>query len=97
MNDDEQAPAPTPTVLAEAKVITSGARNRDYGTPQENHDCTATMWNAYLQRKPEGYKLTAQDVCAFNILQKMSRQAHHPKRDNWVDVAGFAANAGECQ
>lgn len=70
-------------------------RMADYGHPSENHACTAHMWNAYLRRRFEGtgFRLDARDVCLLNVLQKISRDAHTRKRDNLVDVIGFAINA----
>jgi hypothetical protein len=74
------------TVLEEAARIVDGKRQHDYGTPAENHGRTAMLWNDYLS--VEG--ITARDVCAMNILQKLSRDVYCPKRDNLVDIAGYA-------
>lgn len=38
------------TILDEAGRITSGDRNVDYGTPLDNHTCTAALWTAFLSR-----------------------------------------------
>ncbi|MEK9721898.1 MAG: DUF6378 domain-containing protein [Rhodospirillaceae bacterium] len=76
------------TVLAEADRIVNGPRQDAYGHPSVNHACTARMWSAYL-----GTEITPRQVCMLNILQKCSRDAHEPKRDNLVDVAGWAENA----
>jgi hypothetical protein len=84
-------------VLDEAKEIVSGPRNKDYGAPSENHGCTATMFSAYLSRKMgTPVKVSARDVTMFNILQKISRDANCPSRDNAVDIAGYSANAEAC-
>lgn len=79
------------TVLDEAKRLSYGDRNHDYGTPADNHKRTAALWSDYL-----GIRLTARDVCAFNILQKLSRERYRPKRDNLVDVCGYADNMDRC-
>lgn len=76
------------TVLEEAANIVSGARNADYGDPRVNHARTAALWSAYL-----GVTITPRQVCVLNILQKASRDAHRAKRDNLVDIAGWARNA----
>ena len=85
------------SVLDEAARLVHGDRQEAYGHPADNHACTAAMWNAYLERRgafDENFPgLTARDVCWLNILQKASRDAHEPKRDNLVDTAGWAANA----
>lgn len=77
--------------MDEAKRLAYGDRNHDYGTPAENHGRTAALWSEYL-----GIRLTARDVCAFNILQKLSRERHRAKRDNLIDVAGYADNMDRC-
>lgn len=87
-------PNATETVLEEAQRIVLGARRDDYGTPLENHSRTAALWNAYIGSSI--HVLTARDVCMLNILQKVSRDRHCPKRDNLVDIAGFALNAAMC-
>ena len=42
---------------------------------------------------PQLVALGARDVCWLNILQKASRDANRPHRDNLVDCAGYARNA----
>jgi len=79
-------------LLNRASEIVCGDRASSYGTPQENHGRTAAMWSAYL-----GVEVTAADVCALNILQKLSRERNRPKHDNRVDIAGYAANMDCCQ
>jgi hypothetical protein len=79
-------------ILEEAASIVSGARNADYGTPLDNHQRTADLWSAYL-----GVTVSPRMVCMMNVLQKVSRDAHAPKRDNLVDIAGYARNAELCK
>lgn len=83
-------------ILAEADMLTSGDRNKSYGSPLDNHGCTAAMWSAYLSRR-HGVSLTLspEDVCFLNVLQKCSRAANSAdvKRDTIVDIAGYARNA----
>lgn len=76
------------TILDEASRITRGDRQASYGTPLSNHGLTAELWSAYLVAE-----ITPRDVCILNILQKISREARGPKRDNLVDIAGYARNA----
>lgn len=80
------------SVLLEAEQIVNGARRETYGAPKENHERTASLWTAYLSGR---LTLTARDVCMLNILQKISRDRHSPKRDNLVDGIGYFANAAE--
>lgn len=77
-------------VLAEALQVVKD-RGASYGPPSVNHARTAALWSAYL-----GVPITPRQVCMLNILQKISRDANKPKRDNLVDVAGFAWNAEAC-
>jgi len=90
----EQFAPPPESVLAEAARVTAGDRQRYYGHPSDNHGNTAELWTAYLRRK---YGITqalgARDVCMMMILLKVSRDANAPKRDNLVDVCGYARNA----
>lgn len=82
-------------ILQEADGLTSGDRNHQYGSPLANHTCTAALWSTWLARRHGvALTLTPDDVCALNILQKMSRAANSAeiKRDTIVDVAGFARN-----
>jgi len=73
--------------LEEAIEITGGDRNKDYGKPEDNHKRTAAFWTHYL-----GYKVNARQVCMMNVLQKISRDVAHPKRDNIVDIPGYCRN-----
>lgn len=81
-----------PSILSEAADIVGGSRQADYGTPLANHSRTAALWSAYL-----GIPVTARQVCMMNVLQKVSRDVHHSKRDNLVDIAGYAENANLCE
>lgn len=88
----------TETILQEAARIVHGARRDFYGHPIDNHGCTAELWAAWLNRR-FGHRLPleAEDVCHLLILQKESREAHQKKRDNIVDICGYAANVELCQ
>ena len=86
-----------PNILEEANNIVHGDRNEAYGHPEDNHTTTAILFSHFLKRKyGKGMGTTplldAEDVCFFNILQKISRAAESYRRDNLVDIAGYAAN-----
>ena len=73
-------------------------RGQVYGHPKINHTRTARPITAYLHNKGLGssYTITAEDVCAFNILQKLARLQHGAKHlDNLNDIAGYADNLKE--
>jgi hypothetical protein len=90
----EEAPQKVDSVLLEAQDVIHGARSRDYGAALDNHTATADMLSAYLRRKYGiAVSLTAEDVCLFNVLQKVARLANTPDhRDSLVDIAGYAGN-----
>lgn len=73
------------TIAAEADDITQGARNSDYGHPLNNFRHTAALWNANF-----GTSFTAEDVGLAMVLFKVSREQNKHKRDNLVDIAGYA-------
>jgi hypothetical protein len=94
----EEVFTPKLSVLQEAQKIIYGERNESYGDPADNHGTTAELFNAFIKRKyGEGKDwlmicLDAEDVCWFNVFQKISREAHCSKRDNLIDIAGYVGN-----
>jgi len=84
------------TLDAAASAV-CGPRNEDYGAPIEDFTTQAAMISAYLTRS-NGYtvQVTAGDIAALMVCVKLARQAHRPKMDNWVDIAGYAACGAEC-
>jgi hypothetical protein len=83
----------TETILEEAQRLVHGDRQGSYGHPLDNHGTTSEMMAAYLFRK-YGIRvpLVAEDTAVWNILQKVSREANAPKRDNRTDGAGYFEN-----
>lgn len=80
-------------VLQKADAITSGDREQDYGSPENNFARIAMMWSAYL-----GVTVSAKDVAAMMISVKLARIASgNAKDDNWIDIAGYAACGGEIE
>ena len=98
--DDIHTDPPIPTkgeatfeknILEEAIELTGGDRRRDYDHALPNHERIATLWNAYIGiRKHSEAPLTPADVATMMLLLKVARHAHNPKRDNLVDMAGYA-------
>ena len=81
-------------ILDEAKSLTDGDRQEDYGHPADDFARTALMWTGILGGKlREGSEVTAMDVPLCMIAVKLARQAHRDKRDNLVDIAGYARTA----
>lgn len=80
------------SVLNEANNIVNGARNKAYGSAEDNFQNIADLWNAYLQAA-----ITTVDVANMMALMKIARLKHSPDhRDSWVDIAGYAACGAEC-
>lgn len=84
----------TESILDEAKRITTTVRHGDYGHPSEDFARTAQMWTGILANKlRDGEQITAMDVPLCMVAVKLARQAHRHKRDNLVDIAGYARTA----
>ena len=73
------------SVLTEADALVSGDRQDTYGPPSEDFGRTAQLWSAVL-----GTPVTAAQVGLCMICVKLSRECHVHKRDNLVDIAGYA-------
>lgn len=95
----EEPTTPRGGVLEEAHDLIHGERNANYGTPTENFERTAALWNAQLGHKlAEGQAFTPQDVALLMVQLKMARLVTSPgKRDHYVDAAGYLACGWECQ
>ena len=78
-------------ILVEALRLTSGDRQATYGPPDQDFRRTAAMWTALF-----GHPFEPKDVALAMILLKASRQIHQRKRDNWVDMAGYARCGSIC-
>lgn len=82
------------SILDEAKRITEGVRRAEYGAPADDFARAAQMWTGILARKlREGEHVTAMDIPLCMIAIKLARQSHRHKRDNLVDIAGYARTA----
>jgi len=82
------------SILDTASRITAGCRQQDYGHPNDDFSRTAQMWTGVLAHKlRDGAAVTAMDIPLCMIAVKLARQAHHHKRDNLVDIAGYARTA----
>lgn len=78
-------------ILQEAMRLTSGDRQNSYGPPDQDFRRTADMWTGlFRDMLKDDASFEPFHVAQAMILLKMSRQLHQRKRDNWVDVAGYA-------
>lgn len=94
-----RAPAsPREALLTEATQLITGDRNKSYGSPTENFQNTADLWNVQFKHLlKDGAKFTAAHIAQAQIQLKMARMVAQPKRDNYLDVAGYAACGWECE
>ena len=78
-------------LLNKALEIVNGARQENYGSPEQNFSRIAAFWTLYLQRH-----ITPADVAIMMILMKTARLQNNVKHeDSWIDIAGYAANGVE--
>ena len=78
--------------------LVTGDRNDTHGDAFNNHAEIAEFWNIFLDKKLQPMaSITADDVALMMILIKISRnnQGKKVNIDNFVDMAGYAAIAGE--
>ena len=77
-------------ILEQAKICVCGDREEDYGSPEDNFSKIADLWSAYT-----GHTYSALDVAMMMSLLKIARIYAGTKSDSFVDLAGYAACAGE--
>lgn len=77
--------------LEQAMTIVCTDREKQYGSPEDNFNLIARLWEDY-----KGYPFTAHDVAVMMLLLKVARiKTGHNKADSYVDAAGYAACAAE--
>lgn len=77
-------------ILEQARRCVCGGREQEYGTPENNFSLVAKLWEAYT-----GHKFHAEDVAMMLSLLKVARIKAGIKPDSFIDLAGYAACAGE--
>ena len=79
------------SLLDEAKQTITGERQDQYGAPEDSFGLIARYWTIYL-----GSPVSPRDVAHLMALLKLARaQGQGFKRDNYVDLAGYAAIAAD--
>ncbi len=85
-------------ILDIAARITRGDRQAVYGPPEQDFKKTADMWTGLFQYMlAEDAKFEPRHVAMALICMKMSREFHQRKKDNWVDIAGYARCGSLCE
>lgn len=85
-------------ILEKATECVCGQRDIDYGTPENSFSLIANLWNSYLSGSFNGrsiHVITEKDVSIMMALLKIARIANSDNIDSFVDLAGYAACAGE--
>lgn len=77
-------------ILEQARKCVCGEREREYGRPENNFALIGKLWEAYT-----GMRYSAKDVAMMLALLKVARIKTGVKGDSFVDLAGYAACAGE--
>lgn len=78
-------------ILDKAKACVCGQREQDYGSPENNFQIIADLWEAY-----KGVVFTPTDVAMMMALLKIARiKSGTGTEDSFVDLAGYAACGGE--
>ena len=73
------------SILSEAEEIVNGSRHSDYGYAEESSSRVATIANVMT-----GKELSPEDCCAVLMAVKLVRESFAHKRDNLVDLCGYA-------
>ena len=79
-------------LLKEAKKLVEKDRHEDYGDKLKNHQNIAKLWSAFLD-----VEISAHDVAICMGLVKIARLKHAHKKDSYLDLAAYAAIAGEIE
>lgn len=87
-------------ILKTASEYVCKDREDTYGKPEDNFQIVADFWSTYLNAGSGEYDmkiaLSAEDVANMMSLLKIARIATgKAKEDNYIDLAGYAACAGE--
>ena len=73
------------SILSEAEEIVNGIRHSDYGDPVESFERIAKTASMIA-----GRDLSPNECCAVLMAVKLVRESFAHKRDNLVDLCGYA-------
>ena len=73
------------SILSEAEEIVNGSRHSDYGDAKESFSRVAAIASVMT-----GKELSPEDCCAVLMAVKLVRESFAHKRDNLVDLCGYA-------
>ncbi len=82
-------------ILNKAKAVTAD-RESSYGTPKENFERIAIIWNAILGPETLQEPLNGGDVAMMMVGLKLARLTQTPDHeDSQIDICGYAALMSE--
>lgn len=95
LHSEYASPEGRSEILDEAKLTITQDRVDIYGEPEDSFKTIAELWEVYLYDRLNG-ELTSLDVSIMMLLLKVARSIKSPFHiDNYIDMAGYAACAGE--
>ena len=78
------------SILEEAQRLITGERHEDYGDASIEFERIAVGWGIIINTN-----VSEKQVALMMIWLKTCREIAKDKRDNWVDMAGYAGLGGE--
>ena len=89
--DKRSQPKRGRAICEDALKTINGARQDKYGNPEDTFALIANLWSAYLE-----VEVKAENVADMMCLLKIAREkGGKGKRDNMVDLIGYAALGAE--
>lgn len=86
-------------IAEEALKIINGERQNVYGDPEDNFAVIARLWTAYLSTEDgsvtRDIRIEPADVAYMMVLLKLAREITGRKKDNAVDLLGYAMLAAD--
>ena len=82
----------TKELLQKTIKAVAGPREHTYGDKYTNHKNISELWSSYLN-----HYISPHDVAICMALVKIARLKHRHTADCYVDIAGYAAIAGEIE
>jgi hypothetical protein len=77
--------------LTRQRRLINGERQNQYGNPEDSFRLIAAFWSSYL-----GIAVSPRQAAEMMVLFKIARQkTGKGKRDNFVDMCGYAALAAD--
>ena len=82
------------SVAQEGHELVSGNRHEDYGGWRVDYECVSAYFRLLTNGK---YDLTPAEGVKFMLAVKLSRESRKHKRDNLVDLCGYAVGLDELE